>query len=426
MRGRWARWGLALVVVLGACAEGGDTSPDAEGLGAVANPRGPVQLMLRERADRLLAGDVEGYLAPLSTEALAFEEPLARAAAALPLDRIDLTIDQATISLDGARFDDAEVTFNYRYKDLADDNLFRVHLLYQLERRDGRWIVASAKFDEDGPVPPPLWATGPVELVTSPHFMVLHRPGTPRVAEMLERAEQGLEQLLPKLTLEADARFVMVLAKDEQTFEANYGDDPTGVVAAALVELVQTSAHPFRPEGRHMVVNLPLMLRSGDVPFEDSGTNLSPTVVFQHELAHLALSRFTRPCTDRWVGEGAAMYLAGERRIDAWRAMVAGKGLESLSLRDMGVKEEEDDADPVVDYPYANAAALYLVEAHGAEKFFDFYQNFKDLQGPACRGRSGRTERATGADRLLRRYYGFGSAELDGFTRDFIRTAAAG
>lgn len=424
--GRGGRLLLA-ALLLGACAESGDTGPDAEGLGAVANPRRPVQLMLRERADRLLAGDVDGYLAPMSPEARAFEEPIARSAAKLPLDRIDLTIGEATISLDGARFDEAAVILNYRYKDLAADNQFRIHLVYQLERRESAWIVSQARFDDDSPLPPPMWATGPVETTPSAHFLVMHRPGTPRVAEMVARAEQGLAQLLPKLTLEADPRYLMVLASDEQTFGQILGDDPTGVLAAALAELVETSAHPLRPEGRHMIVNLPLVFLAAEVPLEESGTKLTPTVVFQHELGHLALSRFTRPCTDRWVAEGAAMYLAAERRVEAWRRMVATGGLDPLALKDMGVKEEDDEEEPVVDYPYANAAVLYLVEAHGAEKFFDFYQNFKELQpGPACKGRSQRTERATGSDRLLRRYYGFGSAELDGFTRDYIRKAVAG
>jgi hypothetical protein len=49
---------------------------------------------------------------------------------------------------------------------------------------------------------------------------------------------------------------------------------------------------------------------------------------------------------------------------------------------------------------------LHLVEAHGAEKFFDFYQNFKEFDpAPVCKGGSQRTDRATGSDRLLGRYY---------------------
>ncbi|MDP9441546.1 MAG: hypothetical protein M3P34_05060 [Actinomycetota bacterium] len=442
MRFRWAWLATAAVILAGGC--GGTQDPlDAEGkAGAVANPREPIQAMLRERGKRLLAGDVEGYLAGLAPEARAFEEPIARQATSLPLSQIDLTIGEATISLDGTRFEDAKVTFNYRYEELPEDNPFQLHLLYQLEQQDGSWVVTGSAFDTEtmGILPPPMWAIGPVEFTRSPHFLVMSRPGTPGVAEAVARAEQGSEQLLPKLTLEIDSRYLMVVAPNQEEYDALLPPPSEGgSLAAVLVEYHETAGHPLRPELRHVIVNAPLLFRTTAVELEDGGGLLDPTTVLQHELGHLALSRFTRPCHASWVVEGAAMWLAGERRTDEWRRMVATADLDRVAAKDTEEDDREqregmgrDEHDPpsiseIYLYPYANAAVSYLIETHGAEKFFDFYQNLKELMPPPmCNGRRPSEQvRAIGTDRILRRYYGFDLRDLDRFTREYVRKAVA-
>ncbi len=61
---------VAMTTLVGACAT--RAAPESE---LFADPREPVQEMLQERARRLTAGDVEGYLRPMTPEARAVEEP---------------------------------------------------------------------------------------------------------------------------------------------------------------------------------------------------------------------------------------------------------------------------------------------------------------------------------------------------------------
>lgn len=381
-----------------------------------ASPRRPVQIMLRARADKLLEGDVEGYLAPMTAEARAFEEPWAREVVKLPLSQIDLTIDEATISLDGKRFTGAEITFSYRYKPLPKDNPFKMALTYNLELRDGQWIVTGSSFAEGST--PPLWAIGNAVVGDSPHFMVLSRPDTPRVPELIEKAEAGLARLLPKLTLEADKKFLLVLPRDGNDYEVLVGEQDS--LAAASVNY---RGQPIRPEDRFLIVNVRYMFDRTKRSIEEDKRPVTPEQVFQHELAHAALSRFTRPCTPGWVAEGAATWLADEVRLDEWEEMAKLGLLEPPPLESMGTAEA-DGTRPPVDYPTANAATLALVERFGAAKFLDFYQNFKELDPPpVCKGRTGRTERSTLSDRLVRRYYGIDLAGLDVMTKEYMAKA---
>lgn len=371
--------------------------------------------MLRERAARFEAGDIDGYLAPMNPEARAFEEPIVREALKLPLSQIDITIGEATISLDAQRITDAAITFRHRYRQLPQDNPFRLSLVYDLELRDGSWIIVASRFPAD--YLPPLWAIGPIEVTESPHFVVVARAGSKHVAEMTAKAEEGLTRLLPKITLETDPKFLLVLPIDEADYEAVVGESDS--LAVAAVVYIATSAHPLRPEDRHMIINVVAARRAAEVTIEEDTTPLDTTLVLQHELAHLALSRFTRPCTTDWLAEAAAMWLSEDRRVDEWRRMVAPGPLNPPTLRQM---EEEG-----VHYPTANAIGLALVERKGAAKFLDFYQNFKDLEpAPDCRGRARRTERAFGSDQLLRRHYGIDIQQADEMTKEYIRKAVAG
>lgn len=67
-----------------------------------------------------------------------------------------------------------------------------------------------------------------------------------------------------------------------------------------------------------------------------------------------------------------------------------------------------DRPDPT-EYAYANAAALVLVDAEGADTFWEFYRSFRDADSTAE------------ADRILEHLYGFDAAELDERTLERIR-----
>lgn len=409
---------LALVVALAAssCALTGEIKRGV-GLGEepvdIDDARGPLRDMLQQRARDLARGDVEGYLSSLSPAARAVEVPIAKGAASVPLASIDLVLaDAVLVDEERPRLDDVQVDLLYRYEGLAEDNLFRLSMEYDLERRNGSWeVLASRPIPEDLPV----WATGPVEAARAPHTLALFRPGLANVSELLNLAEQARAQLLPSLTLEADPANLVVLARDEAEYQEMSGlAAPESSLAVAQIRYRGTAGRPVRPEGRQMVVNLaPIFERPAEgVPFEGQAEVL-PVEVFQHELGHLALGPFTRAQTPSWLVEGAAMFLSGERRVDAWRTISQEDLFEELEAAKLG---RPGGLDVGLQYAHANATALYLVEAFGPEKFWELYRSFAEGGGSA-EGDS------TDPSPALRRIYQFDEQELDRRVGEWIGAA---
>lgn len=413
-----SRAGLA--VALCTLLVAGCRSPVSDGATAHAGPHEPVQKLLRQRAEHLNAGDLESYLRPLSPEARAFEEPIARRAVELPLGRVDLVMTDANISDDGDRFSQVAVDLIYRYTDLPDDNPFRLPLRYDIERRGGEWIVTSSAFDPALEVAPPLWATGPVVISRSEHFLAMSRPDVAGIDDALAVAERARAALLAQLNVQAEPKHMLVVARDAEEFKAL-----TGASAIAVARAQFRSAGPgaLRPVSRDIVVDLASTIgtTAARSAHQSDVAVVPPVQVFQHELAHAVLSRLTRQCTDGWVVEGAAMLLSGERRTAEWEVLVRHPMFERLSLGGMVGSSE------TVMYPYANAAVLYLVENFGAQKFVDFYRNFMNAREPGggCSDEALGKARVEWSERLLRRHYRLGFVELDTLTRGYILNAVA-
>lgn len=351
--------------------------------------------MLRDRAQRLLAGDVAGYLAPLEAAARATEEPIARGATAVPLTSVDLVLTSGTPGAEG-EYRDASVDFLYRYRRLPANNVFRFRMTYRIETREGTPVVLSSALDPALPLP--IWATGPVEVQRSPHFLVLSRPGL-GIGRLLDTAEQAQADLLPKLTIEPDPVHLLVLARDDHEYAGLLGQAPATEGTTAISLAVARAYYAGRgPEARDMVVNVAAVFGPTSVPYEGR-SSVTPAEVFQHELGHLALLRFNSALTPGWVIEGAAMYLSGEQRRDSWREDLQS-GFAGLSIATL----DETDL-PAEAYAYANAAVLYLVEQFGADKFWDFYQHI----------------RRNGLERTLRLLYDLDERQLDDRVRAWIR-----
>lgn len=440
---------VGLAWLAGACAKttGGPVDEAAE-----PGPRQAVDAMLRQRAKALVAGDVEAYLAPMTPEARAVEEPIARGSTAVPLAEVNLLMDEADFNDEGTGVSAARLDFIYRYKDLPDDNLFRFRLLYELELREGSWIVTGSRHDERKS-DLPVWARGPVSVASSQHFLALHRPGTTRVDESLELAEQARVKLLEGLTLQPDDRHLLLLAKDAAEYQDMSGGGGGGSLALVSYVFRSSTGHPTRSEARQMVVNLTAVLGdpnekadlgpahgSAQGPEnpgadEDDGleipadlqkkvdAELVPAQVFQHELGHLALSRVTRESTTGWVKEGAAMLLSGERRTGSWEAGQVYGLYDQLSFGELSGQQNLRSG---VAYAYANAAVFYLVETFGEKKFWDFYRDFKEYEPSGSMEAHPLEElRADATHRLLRRIYDMNEEQLDQKTREYIKMAIA-
>lgn len=440
---------LALALTAGACAKTtGGPIADTAAPGA----RQAVDEMLRQRAKALTAGDVEGYLAPMSPEARAVEEPIANGSKAVPLADVSLLMDEADFNDASTAVTRARIDFIYRYKDLPPDNLFRFRLVYRMERQDGKWIVTESTHDERKS-PLPVWATGPAAVASSPHFLAIHRPGTTRIDEALKLAEEARTKLLEGLTLKPDDRHVLLLAKDVAEYEAMAGAEVGGSLAITSYIFRSSAGSPTRAESRQMVVNLGAVLddpnKKADLgpahgsqfgtggsdgeDDEDDGpvipedllkkldAELVPAQVFQHELGHLALSRVTRESTAGWVAEGGAMLLADERRLGSWQLGQLAGIYDKISFTELS---EDGNLSDGITYAYANAAVFYLVETFGEKTFWDFYRDFKEYEPTGSREAHPLEElRADATHRLLRRIYDMDEEQLDAKTREYIKKA---
>ncbi|MCA1571827.1 MAG: hypothetical protein ABR540_13505 [Acidimicrobiales bacterium] len=401
---------VVMALVASGCEQensGAAKAPNTEG------PRAEVAAMLKERAAALNAGDVEGYLRPLSPEARAFEEPIARGVLSVPLAGIDLTLGDAVVSLDENAMHNAIVNFIYRYRDLPEDNPFRIELVTALVRENDTWRITVSERSGGPPLPP--WATGPVEMARSPHLLALFRPHLGRVDEVLRLGEKAREALLSKLTLEPDPVHLLVLAETPAEFRELSG--APGGIGAATVDYQETVAHPIRPESRQMFIDVQAVLDKPAQRLEFEGReDFTAVEVFQHELGHLALSRFDRPTTPGWVAEGGAMYLSGEQRSQGWRSLVRENLLDRFSFVPLS---DSPTLSPGLEYAYASAGSTYLIERFGVQQFWEFYRNFKDLSDQASEPSFG----SKGARRILRRWFKIDLEDLDVHTRDWIRRA---
>ena len=407
--GRTRRVGAALVLLAAvstACGGGGS------GFRADDSPAGQVRALLRERAAHLAEGDVAAYLEAVDPAAEAQERAVAEGAAAVPLSYANASFDpQGGGKTTATSFRDARVELVFRYEGLPLENLFRFALEYDLDRRGDSWVVTRSAVAQ-GDLLPPIWVTGPVEYTRSEHFLALHRPGVTGAAEVLEAAEQGRTRLEERLEgLKSDPMHLVLLAGDDQQYaEIKGAPAGDGEVAAARFLLNAIS----RPEERQMVVNAGRLADGSAEATAEDGVRAPAAEVFQHELAHLALTRFDGPFTPAWVNEGAAMYLADERRVQAWKAGLELGLYEGMSVGDMGRDEGLGDG---VEYAYANAAVLFLIQEFSAETFFDYYRSFFPL-APTPEFEEDPTAVT------LEERYGLSVSQLDERTRQFMAEAA--
>ena len=393
----------AALLVTAGCGGGGSSGGDD-------SPFGQARTMLRARAALLAEGDVEGYMAAVDPGAEEQERAIAEGAAAVPL-----SFANANIKPGGPRTEtsigNALVEVVYRYEGLPEDNLFRFELSYDLERRDGRWVIVTSLPGGENELP--MWATGPVKATVSEHFLALHRPTIEDAGAALATAEDARRDLAGRLeVVQSDPVHLVFLAGSEEEYAEIKGEptDP-GELAAAGFYFLSLS----RPESRHMIVKSHRLVDPTAEAATDDGGRAPPKAVFQHELAHLALTRFDGPYTPGWVNEGAAMYLGAERRLDSWKRGLAEGVFDDVSIDLMGNEEGLVDG---IEYAYANAATLYLIEEYGAQKFFDFYRRFVPL------GVTGEFEQdPTGV--VLGETYDISVFELDKRTREYMEKAVA-
>jgi hypothetical protein len=312
---------------------------------------------------------VEGYLAPLSPEAQAVERPLAAAVKTVPLTGLSMRVDGSSVPSTLPRLVGVRADFRYRYEGLPEDNVFRIPLVYDFELISGGWRIRAGRLGENATLP--IWATGPVQTERSEHFLAVHRPGLPDPSRTLRRAEQARAQLDGKITFPLERQYLLLMAKDRAEYESMTSAKLGQVSAIAQVETsYQVTPENIQVQGRQIIVNVE-QVRGDDSALE----------TFRHELGHLAVAQYTRPFTPAWVSESAAMYLAGTRPADIWRAGLNRREFDRINFADLtrasNLGEHDSTREAIsLNYAYAAAAAWFLVETYGASKYWEFYRSF--------------------------------------------------
>jgi len=389
-----------------------------------------VESLLSRRDGALDAGNVAGYLAPLSAEAREAERGLAEGAVRTSLESKDLKLIRSSIKSAGSLLKDVRVDFSYRYKGLPADNEFRVPLIYELKVVGPTVQITSARLDQGARLP--VWAVGPVTTVNSEHFVAIFRPGRIASERALKVAEKARQQLISRLTFPLEPSYLLIMARNRVEYEQMTSQSSPASAIAQAETSFEVSRDSIKVRSRQIVVNLEKVFQ------EESSEE-----VFRHELGHLALAQDTRPFTPAWVSESAAMYLAGTRPVDLWRSGIRTRRFEQISYVTLNRASTlgQDDATGVAasyEYAYSAAAAWYLVETFGADKYWQFYRSYAAV--PASKlyeslptGRiatEGEEKVVTLAEETtgpsLRDAFGLDETQLDIKVREWIRSTSRG
>ncbi|CAN5855157.1 hypothetical protein BH23ACT12_BH23ACT12_04600 [soil metagenome] len=320
----------------------------------------------------LKANDVQGFLAPSSPDAQEFERPIAIGAVAVPLVGLDLRLDRGSMqdrtdSLNGVRVD-----LVYRYEGLPDDNAFRINLTYDFAEVDDQWTIVTAGLKPGSALP--VWASGPIQTRQSDHFLALYRPELPDPDRILREAEEARAQLDGKITFQLEDRYVILVARDDEEYRTMSSATLGPVSAIAQVETsYEVTPNSIRVLSRQMVLNSQKLYEDG-----------AALETLRHELGHLAVAQYTRPFTPAWVSESAAMYLAGTRPVSIWRNGLNRNRFDGINIerltRASNLGEHDTSREGAsLEYAYSAAAAWYLVETFGAEKYWEFYRSYADV-----------------------------------------------
>ncbi|HEX2052546.1 MAG TPA: hypothetical protein VHJ78_02315 [Actinomycetota bacterium] len=324
---------------------------------------------LDERVDRLARKDVQGFLGSASQQAQKIERPIAIGAVAVPVTGLAFRPNQRSLRQREETLQGIHVDLVYHYEGLPADNAFRIPLVYDFAEVDGAWTVVNAAVRPGGSLP--VWASGPIQSRQSEHFLALFRPELNDPDRILREAEQARAQLDGKITFPLEARYVLLLARDDAEYRTMSSATLGPVSAIAQVETsYEVTPDTIRVLSRQMVIN--------SQKLHQDGTALE---TLRHELGHLAVAQYTRPFTPAWVSESAAMFLAGTRPESIWRNGLRRNRFEGITIerltRAANLGEHESSREGAsLEYAYSAAAAWYLVENFGAERYWEFYRAY--------------------------------------------------
>lgn len=370
-----------------------------------------------------------GALVETRAQALGSGRPSAYASASAPARREDdatdarrarrLGVRSVRIEGLGIRVRDgravASVRMSYRLARLAGRwNHIQVLRLRRAGR--GGWRVTNVR----SRAPRPPWELASYRRHGSRHFTVLAPEGLdPDGAGLGASLEAAYARIGERLPGRQRRRYPVVIAADFGDMAAmTSGIRDVGRLSAITDLSVRTAGPAERVTallGVRILIPWPSFVALGPEARER---------VLTHELAHAVLAPATSGRAPAWLQEGIALYLSGDRRIDAARGAVAGgAGDLTASTSRLARLARPDAMAPLAGqelsaaYALSSGTAYYVAERFGPQRLFDLLAAFGDESLP---GRAGPALN----DRITRRILGVGARRLERDVGSWVRDGA--
>jgi hypothetical protein len=182
--------------------------------------------------------------------------------------------------------------------------------------------------------------------------------------------------------LPIDSRYVAHVVANRSAFRRLVGQ--SGVLGAAFSRYSMEDDVP-RVDSRAFFINGAVFSKRNWVRYDTE----SRRITVRHELAHLALSTYTRPFTPPWLREGAAVFFSEHINFDMNRALVA-RDINRFSLprlttaRSLG-EHDSQGAQTADEYLFSGNAVAFLVDSFGVESFLEFYRSYAGVSEESAR-----------------------------------------
>ncbi len=393
--------------------------------------------MLEQRAQAVLSGDREGFLATVSErdpEFYSAQETLFEHLQPLPFASFEFAADKESGFVDTQRSDwrirSVNVMWQYSWTGFEDE-VRTEELDLDLAQENGVWKLTGDQLSEEGS----WWILDHIAAERSNHFLLFYHPdfqpfATEAIA-VLEAEYDSIGAAVEAATGEAPRPgYAAFISSSQEEFRQLAG-------GGAHTQGLATWEYALGPDGME-VLSRTLYL-NGETLRDDLVAEFETAV--RHEIGHLMLVRVTLPFTPVWLSEGAAMLLS-DTEID-W-GFLADTGLTIVEGYEYSVESLTDDASlggfpfsavrghVQARYEFSNAINRYLVDNFGSVAYWRFYMTYADtpwreiepvtrLFGPGKWNalKIGKTDEA------LRDIFGLSELELDKLVRDWIREQAA-
>lgn len=414
---RASRAGLAslLLLPLVGCQGGTGTSEDpapvtlprrsAPAAGADESLRDAALALVDEREQALRAGDRDAFLATVDPDELGFSATQARwfdNLALLPVADVSFELGDDAVLENVSGEGDLQLPIDFTMRlEGFDRRPVTQSTVWTFVRSDDQVLLADDRNDQvdarTGWLPAP-WDTAHIEVRRSGGILGIFDEDTADHADYvmsdLAAATAAVRAHLP----EWQGSYVVYGASDVSAMSrmsAMTVDDTAGVAFPVL-------SHPGGPVAAYRIIVNPSVVQ--DV--------LSRSLVFRHELVHVALGT----SDDRspvWLAEGVAEYVARSTYPVDQRRLIAAQQLAGVTPHELDSGSLFYRRDPGRNYVLAALVCDYLATTRGEKTLWDLVRAFETARVPT----------SSGPDSVTRRELGMSTRDLTGLALAWARAA---